>query len=156
MKKSITLVLVLCILLVAGYYLATYFADNEKKIEEPSTVQVDQQPTHTGEPIFAWTYNSFEEEEIPRSTIGLVATYPDGTTDTKEIDTVQGGCNDYANPDEDVYTKSTMIICYYAGFGNYYKIVQSDSKYLVKRKMFEEGGEDYNPPQLPFETIAEF
>lgn len=109
-----------------------------------------------GAPAFAWTYREFEQEEIPRTAISLEATYPDGTTLTKEIDTIEGGCNEYPEPDADVYPASTEIICYYAGFGRYYKVVEGEGGFLVQRKEFEEAAPDYDPPVQEFATLVRF
>jgi hypothetical protein len=104
---------------------------------------------------FAWTYAPSDVDGIPHSAIGLAITFPDGTVRSKAIDDIEGGCNDYPLPDADVYAGSTMITCYYAGLGRYFKIVESDDGYLVQRRIFEEASPDYSPPDLPFETIAE-
>lgn len=109
-----------------------------------------------GSPSFQWTYESFTEEEIPYTSIGLVARYDDGSLLEKDIDTVAGDCNDYGDPDPDLYPQSGMIICYYAGLGHYYKVVESENAYLVQRKIFEEASLEYSPEPQPFETVAKF
>jgi hypothetical protein len=158
MKKSIKIIFIVCLVVALGCGVASYVTKNKTAtdVKNELSTQVTDQGIPSGEPVFEWTYSSFDEKEIPHTNIGLIARYPNGATQTKKIDTVEGDCNEYSSPDKDVYSKSKMIICYYAGFGNYYKVVKSDTAYLVKRKIFEEGGEDYNPPQLPFETIAQF
>ena len=108
-------------------------------------------------PTFEWQYtDATAGGEIMKTTITLLARYPNGVEVTKMIDTIEGGCNEYVNPDKDVYQKSTEIICYYAGFGRYYKVVEGDKEYLVKRKEFEEASPDYNPPIQDFVTIEKF
>lgn len=112
--------------------------------------------TPSGEPTFTWQYTYITSGDFPKTHVALTATYPDETTIKKEIDSPDGSCNEYANPDKDIYKDSTMIICYAAGLGHYYKVVQVNNEYLVKRKTFEEGSPEYTPPNLPFETIAKF
>ena len=112
--------------------------------------------TPTGDPSFTWEYDPFIEQEFPKTHITLTATYPDGHTIRKEIDSVDGSCNDYSTPDKDVYGGSTMIICYAAGLGHYFKVVHNGTAYEVMRKIFEEGSPEYNPPERSFETIAQF
>lgn len=107
-------------------------------------------------PAFEWRYTPSMRGDIPYSTIALVARYPDGFVKTKDIDTIAGGCNEYEPADTDVYEKSSMIICYYAGLGHYYKVVESDGHYLVKRKVFEEASPEYAPPPEEFKTIVRF
>jgi hypothetical protein len=109
-----------------------------------------------GEPVFGWKYSTVDKEGIPQTTISILATYPDSTEVTKEIDTIEGECNEYLEPDADVYQNSKMIICYYAGLGHYFKVIEGDGKYLVQRKVFEEASPEYNPPVEDFETVVEF
>ena len=116
----------------------------------------DDEVKSKGEPEFSWSYEAFEEDMIPKTHISLTATYEDGTKRRQMIDTIEGDCNEYVEPDSDVYARSTMIICYYAGFGRYYKVVEADGRYAVERKEFEEASPDYEPPVQEFEVIARF
>lgn len=109
-----------------------------------------------GPPTFAWSYRAFEEAEIPRTAISLTAAWPDGTLRTQLIDTIEGGCDEQADPGDDVYAGSTEILCYYAGLGRYYKVVEADGAYEVRRKEFEEASPEYDPPLQDFVTIATF
>lgn len=109
-----------------------------------------------GNPAFEWSYRAFQREEIPYSVISLSAQYPNGVRQVKEIETVEGSCNEYPEPDADVYPKSTQIICYYAGLGRYFKVIEKGGEYLVQRKEFEEASPEYNPPVQEFETIVRF
>lgn len=139
--------LLLIIVIVGGIILL-----NSTIAEMPEEVVVPE-----GAPIFVWNYSDpVEKDSIPYSTISLNATYPGGEIIKKEIETIEGGCNDYPEPDADVYKNSKMIICYYAGFGRYYKVVETATGYDVKRKEFEEGSPDYNPPPQEFKTVAKF
>jgi hypothetical protein len=113
------------------------------------------QETSQGKPTFSWKYATDESGEIPQTTISLIASYP-ARGATKVIDTIEGTCNAYVSPDADVYAQSEMIICYYAGFGRYYKVVEKNGIYQVQRREFEEASPDYNPPVASFETIATF
>jgi hypothetical protein len=107
-------------------------------------------------PTFSWQYAMSERDGIPRTLIRLEARYEDGSTFTRDIDSVDGTCNEYPNAHADVYEKSTMIICYYAGLGHYYKVVEGDDRFQVMRQIFEEGSPDYQPAQEPFTVVAEF
>lgn len=158
MKKILIGILLFGLGMVSGYLGYTYFFSKDK-INLPDSGYLTEGETNNeykGEPVFEWSYKSFEDEEIPRSTIYLRALYEDGSEVTKEIDTIQGGCNDYTETDADVYAGSSMIICYYAGLGNYYKVVNVGDEYQVQRRTFEEAGPDYNPPVQTFETIVRF
>lgn len=153
MKLANLILVILCAVIIFGG--AYYFAFKEPTSD---TAQQEQQATTTpqGKPKFSWSYFPTSREDIPETRISLTATYPDGSVTTKAIQIVEGDCNDYQNPDADVYASSTMIICYYAGFGRYYKVVEEGNMYAVKRKEFEEASPDYHPPILPFETVATF
>ena len=147
------LVLVILFVLAAGVATAIRYVFVPTTPEE--AIKEDT-GTISGDPVFEWTYASSSDMDIPYSKISLVARYPDGSIRTKDIDTIAGGCNAYGEADADVYEKSTMIICYYAGLGHYYKVVEDAGRYLVQRKTFEEASPEYNPPPEQFETIAEF
>lgn len=145
MKKIILIpILVIVIALV--------FLVLNKPESEPQDVSV----IPAGEPMFEWKYSTVDKEGIPYTAVSLLATYPDNTEVSKEIDTIEGGCNEYVEPDADVYRNSKMIICYYAGLGHYFKVIEGEGAYLVQRKVFEEASPEYNPPVEEFETIAEF
>ncbi len=49
-----------------------------------------------------------------------------------------------------------MIICYYAGLGRYYKVVEDRDGYAVQRRVFEEASPDYDPPPQAYETVVRF
>lgn len=128
--------------------LGTFFISNQSA-EAPTAPA-------SSNPEFSWSYESFEKDEIPQTTIKLTANYSDGTNETKTIDTIAGDCNDYGMIDEDVYEQSMMIVCYYAGLGHYFKVIESNGEYLVQRKVFEEASPDYDPPVQEFETVERF
>lgn len=157
MKRPVLFVL-LFILVVGGIIVAIRITDaylsESTRMETKQAEQVSDVPL--GVPVFEWTYQTFTQDEIPRTTISLKARYSGGTVQKKEIDTIQGGCNAYSEPDADVYQGSEMIICYYAGLGHYYKVVESEDEYLVQRKVFEEASPEYDPPIENFQTIAQF
>lgn len=152
MKNSLKITLALFVIILIVVYAMQVSKD--KMDVQDAVVEV----VPTGEPVFTWSYKSTGENgEIPRALVSLTANYSDGNIVTKEIETVQGGdCSAYPEPDKDIYPKSEMIICYYAGFGEYFKVVEADGKYLVKRREFGEASPDYNPPQAEFEVLAEF
>lgn len=147
--KSLLTILVIAIIGLAGY---------DAFRAEPGSVPVEAVAINApqGEPTFSWKYATDESGEISQTTISVIALYPDRSAVTKEVDTIEGSCNSYDTPDADVYLRSHMIICYYAGLGHYYKIVEKNGAYAVQRKVFEEASPDYNPPIQPFETVAEF
>lgn len=160
MKRWILYILLL-LLVVAGIVAIIRISD--AYMSESARVEAEDEPQEVnvplGEPSFEWSYASFMEDEIPRTTVSLIARYSGGTVEEKKIDTIQGvqdGCNAYPEPDADVYPKSEMIICYYAGLGQYFKVVESRDTYVVQRKIFEEGTPDYSPEPEPFTTVAEF
>lgn len=152
-EKIILTSVAIVILLVGGFYLTI---EKQELVEEPVKQKEPSVTTQEEEPTFEWSYTYSSKSDIPRSTIHLTAKYPSGASTTKQIETIEGTCNEYENRDPDVYPKSQMIICYYAGFGRYYKVVEEGASYAIKRKEFEEASPDYNPPIAPFETLVRF
>lgn len=146
------LAFILFVLLVGGTLYLVFVR------EKPSLVPsyVPSSPEATSTPTFTWSYRTYEDHDIPYTEITLTATYIDGTVERKIIDTIDGSCNTYETTDPDVYSGSTMIICYYAGFGRYYKVIENKGSYLVQRKEFEEASPDYDPPVQSFQTITQF
>lgn len=145
------LVIAAALILVVG---ATYIFLVENSLtlapEGPNTNEA------SGAPTFTWSYKDSEDNDIPYTEINITATYENSVTETKFIDRVEGSCNTYENTDADMYERSSMIICYYAGLGRYFKVVQDKEAYLVQRKIFEEASPDYNPPMQSYETVVRF
>lgn len=109
-----------------------------------------------GEPKFTWEYRSFEREEIPRTAVTAVATYGNGDRETREAGEVDGSCDIEPGGAEAIGVRAEVILCYYAGGGSYFMIVEESGGYAVQRRDFDEGSPDYEPPVLPFETVARF
>lgn len=115
---------------------------------------------HNGEvPIFAWRFTQAttnNPDGNPQTNIFLDATYADGKTDAKLIEASNGSCNELPDAkDKDVLANTTIIQCYYAGQGFYYKIIKGEKSYQILRKEFEEGSDDYNPPEQEYKPIGE-
>lgn len=159
MKKTLGIVLAL-VVIVTGVYVALVYGFSTNSVDKQATTMPElsgeMNTTQKQNAVFTWNYTPFEEDAIPYTRISVTARYEDGALETKEIDTIEGSCNDYPDADEDVYENSSMIICYYAGLGRYYKVVETDTGYAVERKVFEEATPDYDPPVEEFEVIAQF
>lgn len=122
-------------------------------VPEPATPEMTQKTP----PTFSWSYREYENEGIPYTEISLTASYENRTTSTTQvIDRVEGSCNAYEDPEIPTYERSTMVICYYAGLGRYYRVVKDGEDYAVQRRVFEEASPDYEPPIRPYETILWF
>lgn len=140
-------------ILLLGYVVTTI--DRAEPV--PTSPNPVQSNTIQGDPAFTWQYETSENQDgIPETKISIAAIYLSGTITRKDVDTVEGNCNEYTETNADMYENSTMIICYYAGLGRYFKVVKSDGSYLVQRRIFEEASPDYNPPVTKFETITTF
>lgn len=153
MDAKKVLIIIGIIVVVAGA-MVWYVIHGQKK-----PIEVTRPPVqHSAQgAIFSWSYAaSGEDMGIIKTAITLTAKYSDGASVTKSIATVEGTCNEYPSPDADVYEHSQMIICYAAGFGDYFKVIKTSEGYLVQRKEFAEASPDYNPPAQPFKTVAEF
>ncbi len=120
------------------------------------TVQIEDKKEIVG---FSWEFkeaSSLNPDGNPNTEIYLKILRDGGGTERKTIDTVNGGCNDLPDADNDVADNSTQIQCYYAGAGERFKIVKDGEVYQVKRQTFEEGLPDYNPPVQDYEVVIEF
>ena len=150
-------ILGILVALVLGIALITFAIGliNQSRVQTVQESPVEE-TTPKGNPRFTWDYTTSEKDGIPQTAIAITANYPDGSTARKIVDVVEGSCNDYTQSDSDVYPDSTMIICYYAGLGRYYKVMASNGAYLVQRRVFEEASPDYNPPVTGYETVVSF
>lgn len=147
--------LILCVLGVAVLGFTIRTLEQGSRASSLENIPVASSPQ--GAPVFTWEYKTSEDiDGIPQTEITLAAWYPGGMILRKGVDTIEGTCNEYPEPDVDVYGSSTMIICYYAGHGRYYKVVESNGAYLVQRKVFEEASPDYDPPVAAYETVVRF
>lgn len=153
--KYLLAFLVIAIIGLAGY--DAFRAEPVATRESPDPFPIPARIYIGEQPMFTWKYRSFEKNDMLYTEISIIATSAEGgPAITRKVDTIEGSCNSYETPDADVYPKSDMIICYYAGLGHYYKVVNQGGKFLVQRKEFEEASPDYNPPIQSFEAIAEF
>lgn len=159
-NKQITLLVILVTCIIMSFFVLDKINKQRNLVKNEGTqteIVFEEQEQPEGLPTFSWKLDYTDETEYPETTLFLTATYENGVANTKEVDTAQGSCNTYDNPkNEEVYKNSEMIICYYAGLGHYYKILQSENKFLVQRRVFEEGSPEYTPVVLPFETIKTF
>lgn len=153
MEKKYKIVLsgMMVVLLVASVF---HLLTRERTQEAIVPVPVAQAPV--GKPTFTWSYRSSEKSGIPQTEVILSATYENGMSETHTIDQIEGSCNEYEPKDANAYERSTMIICYYAGLGRYYKVVEGTGGYTAERKVFEEASPDYDPPQQEYEVVSQF
>lgn len=92
--------------------------------------------------------------EFPKSEVFATATYTDGTTKIMTVKDVQGSC-DFLEPDIALGRQAEELLCYYAGFGEVFRIIETDIAYGVETKEIEEASPDYNPPIAEFRTLFE-
>lgn len=124
----------------------------QEKDASPSKVHREE----AGLPTFTWSYREYMENEIPRTEVSLTASYGDTHTETFIVDRADGSCNEYEDERESIYEHSKMIICYGAGLGHYYKIVEEGDGYAIQRRVFEEASPDYAPEPEPFVTLMRY
>ena len=108
---------------------------------------------------FSWEFeeaSSLNPDGNSQTEIYLKILREGGGAERKMIETVDGSCNALPDTDKDSVENSTNIQCYYAGAGERFKITKEGNIYQVKRKTFEEGLPDYNPPVQEYETVIEF
>lgn len=153
-KQNIFVILLVFIIVVIVFVIKT----------KNNTIQPSEEiPTQTEEnyeaSVFRWFFEEDESLNLDgnhQTNVYLEAKYANDSMVKKLIDTVPGGCSELPDKDIDAVSVSTQVQCYYAGLGYTYKVVKSETAYVVKRKTFEEGIPNQTPPNYSYETILEF
>lgn len=150
---------VVSILLVLG--LAIFLFKTYVLTDTPALTPVPSTNSHenSAPPVFAWKYEedtSLNPDGNPQTVIFLEALYPDGTIQSKHIDTTPSSCNEVPDAEMGSVPNSTNIQCYGAGLGYRFKITHGETAYRVERIMFEESTPDYTPPVSEYEVVSEF
>lgn len=159
--RTVGLILLSVVLAVVFIYRNNFSsvpAENEDMTTE-QTQQPEENTTPAKPAVFAWRFteaNTLNLDGNPNTNVYLSATYTNGETEEKLIDTTAGSCNEIPDMAEDIAHNSTMIQCYAAGLGYYFKVTEAENGYRVERKTFEEATPDYEPPAYLYEVIAEF
>ena len=90
--------------------------------------------------------------EYPQTLVTLMVRREGKVVEFKDIATVDGSCN--LMPTETLLAlDSEQLLCYYAGFGYQYRVIDDGVNYMVQQKEIEEASPDYNPPIAEFKTI---
>lgn len=146
------------LLVIAGiYFLFTTYISPSPSTTEDISSQEDQVTSKP--PVFTWRFeeaDTLNPDGNPNTNVYLTATYPAGEVESKLVDTTAGSCNEVPDMAEDIALNSTVIQCYSAGLGYYFKITEGEDSYQIERKTFEEALPDYEPPEYFYEIIAEF
>lgn len=144
--KRIVIVLAIAILAIAAYV----------GLEQYKSTDIKQAPLVT----FTWRYQegALNLDGIPGTKIFLDAMYANDKVLSKEIDEVDGSCNEIlpSEEDTDIVEGSSKIQCYAAGLGQWFKITKGENSYEVMRKIFEEALPDSTSPAYQYEPVAEF
>lgn len=108
---------------------------------------------------FSWSFEKAATLNLDgnqNTEVVLLVVYGDGRTEEKVIETVPGGCNELPDHDSEALKGTFSVQCYYAGFGERFRIVMGEHAYQVERQEFEEGSPEHNPPIKSYEVVAEF
>lgn len=124
---------------------------NSDEILQP---QVFETPTE-----FSWHFeeaDSFNLDGFLQTDIFLEIGYTNDATEKQLVDTVDGGCSELAGETYDRDISNTgRVQCYYAGFGQQYRITQDEEAYFVERRFFEEFVPNVTPINYEWEIIAD-
>jgi hypothetical protein len=101
---------------------------------------------------FSWIHTTDESGETPKSTVSVRIAKDDGTSSTEQIATVDGSCNEMP-VETPLAFGSAQLLCYYAGFGYQYRVIELGDAFAVQQKEIEEASPDYNPPIADFVTV---
>ena len=108
---------------------------------------------------FAWSFETADSLNLdgnPNTDVYFEVTYSNDAKERLLVDTTAGSCNEVETEEEDVLAGTSVIVCYSAGLGYYFKVIESEEGYHIQRKMFEEASPEYTPPAYEYETIAVF
>ena len=95
-----------------------------------------------------------ETADIPSSQVYITATRANGDIKRIMLKEVQGSCN-LLEADPIIGRDTPEFLCYYAGFGEVFRIKETSNAYAVEAKEIEEASPDYNPPVQEFATFFE-
>lgn len=160
MKKNPLIILLLLIIGIA-IVLAMRFGNSDSSKSDISSQEEipfsNQRPEISNN--FSWY---FEEADVynldgfKKTDLYLEIVYIDDTTRKQYIDTVDGGCSELIGETHEGDISTTgKIQCYYAGFGQHYRIIQQEEDYFVERRFFEEIIPEQIPVDYEWEIIAE-
>lgn len=160
MKNYKPLSYILALLFAIG--VLVYIA-HEKIVQERLLGSIEikdgTQATSLKATAFEWRYEEggVDRDGLPKTRVFLDVRYENEKLVPVEVDEVQGSCNevDASSDDRDMVKGTSKIQCYAAGYGEWYKIIKADNLYQVVRKYFEEGSPEYDPPEQPYEVVAE-
>jgi len=141
---------------IAIVALVLVYLKTDEVVMESATVIDKQEET----PVFSWRFVDASTNNLdgfPQTHVVLTALYSSNESIDTRIDTVDGGCSQLSDEQyERGVSTTSKVQCYYAGLGFTYQIINTDERYIVQRKMFEEGLPGDTPKEYEWENIAEF
>lgn len=127
--------------------------------DEPSTEEFNETTEQRSEATFTWTFEDSEEQTLDgynKQDVYVTAEFDNTETQRVFIETVDGGCSEIESDSYEGDVSNTgRVQCYYAGFGQQYRITGDSEQYYIERKYFEEGLPDVEPIEYQWEVLAE-
>jgi len=151
MTTKTKLFFILAIVALLGIAFATYYNGNpaEPNLEEDNDVLV----IDVDDVVFSWSFKAAQTNNLdgfPQTNVFLTVQRSGESDNEVLIDTVDGGCSQIEE------NEGEKVQCYYAGFGQEYRVRVGEEAYIVERKYFEEAMPDMIPENYEWETITEF
>lgn len=114
--------------------------------EAERTVDAIEEATDT---TYAWRFADAETKNPDggQQTRVIFVVTTGGVREERLIDTVDGECSELSG-------EEYAVQCYYAGFGQRYRLVEREGSYTVDRLYFEEALPDVDAPEHSWETVA--
>lgn len=129
-------------------------------IDDYPSIVDDLDTTDPKHPSLSWSYESVPNEDYPKSIVSLAIDDGSEFPSMYTVETIDGSCNtvdqsSYSDEGEKVSLAgdSSPILCYFAGFGRIFRVIEEENSYVVQGKDIEEGSPEYTPPETRFETI---
>lgn len=158
--SSVGRAIVFCAVILAGLGVFAYQlyapSDEEGLIQDKEDGAVGELPIARA---FAWSFeeaDSVNPDGNANTNVFFEVVYSNDTTERLLVDTTAGSCSEIEASEDDVLEGTSMVVCYSAGLGQYFKVTEGEGGYVVHRKLFEEVSPSYTPPLYDYESLAVF
>jgi len=154
MKKLLIPILIIIVAIIALILLV-----RQNKIVETPLLNTNEETTLAPISTFQWSFEQADTLNLDgqaQTNVYLLATYENGKSERKLIDTVDGSCSELPGKYEGDVSDTGKVQCYAAGLGQQYRITKPANSYVIEGKLFEEALPDSKPADYKWESVAEF
>jgi hypothetical protein len=135
------------------YRLKAYMYGTDDRVYPFALSDVFEVYALKGVPSLTWALYTSADPNDPVTSIDVRLRRADGSSVSTIVASVNAYCNE-EDPTADLALDSTQLLCYYAGLGHEFRIIDRNGSYVVQKREFEEASPDYNPPVTGFEDVV--